>query len=74
MDLLSKCKKLLKTTQQRPDATALAPYEIWNRVGRRVNAGAHGIPTIGAAANGNQHKRGVGIHRNILRADARPLF
>jgi N12 class adenine-specific DNA methylase/adenine-specific DNA methylase len=31
---------------QRPDATALAPIETWNRVGRRVNTGAHGIPTI----------------------------
>lgn len=29
---------------QRPDATALAPMETWNRVGRRVNAGAKGIP------------------------------
>jgi hypothetical protein len=31
---------------QRPDATALAPIETWNRIGRRVNAGARGIPTI----------------------------
>ncbi len=31
---------------QRPDATALAPIETWNRVGRRVNAGAHGIPVL----------------------------
>lgn|GEM_PF-794095 len=31
---------------QRPDATALAPIETWNRVGRRVNAGSHGVPTI----------------------------
>lgn len=31
---------------QRPDATALAPFETWNRVGRRVNAGAHGIPIL----------------------------
>jgi N12 class adenine-specific DNA methylase/adenine-specific DNA methylase len=31
---------------QRPDATALAPIETWNRVGRRVNSGAHGIPIL----------------------------
>jgi len=31
---------------RRPDATALAPIETWNRVGRRVNAGAKGIPVI----------------------------
>ena len=31
---------------RRPDATALAPIETWNRVGRRVNTGAKGIPTI----------------------------
>ena len=31
---------------QRPDATALAPIETWNRIGRRANAGAKGIPTI----------------------------
>ena len=31
---------------RRPDATALAPIETWNRVSRRVNTGAKGIPTI----------------------------
>lgn len=30
----------------RPDATAMAPLKIWNRVGRRVNAGAKGIPIL----------------------------
>ena len=37
---------------QRPGATALAPMETWNRVGRRVNAGAHGIPVL---INTNSH-------------------
>lgn len=30
----------------RPDATAMASLEIWNRVGRRVNAGAKGVPIL----------------------------
>lgn len=31
---------------QRPDATALASLNIWNSVGRRVNAGAKGVPIL----------------------------
>jgi hypothetical protein len=31
---------------QRPDATACAPIETWNKLGRWVNVGAHGIALI----------------------------
>jgi hypothetical protein len=29
-----------------PNTTALATFETWNQVNRRINAGAKGIPTI----------------------------
>ena len=31
---------------QRPDATACASLELWNKLGRRIRAGAKGIPII----------------------------
>ena len=35
---------------QRPDATACAEIDIWNRLGRRVNRGATGIVLLRAPA------------------------